>query len=227
MELSICRGSHRRIATVFDRDRKDRVMKISSIAAFGLLLLATFVVQPGQSFAQPVQNTRPGPAARPPAAAPPAPAAPSPAVPASAAVRDGQIFDDWIASCGKVEGVQNERCVIAQTRVNSQSQRVMRAIVGYIGPNKEPFIVFELPLGVHLPAGAAFRVDEGPQLPMTYDACLPEGCRANMFLDQNVIQALRTGQLIRVGFLASANSETVVLDVSLKGFARGFAALRP
>lgn len=143
----------------------------------------------------------------------------------SASVRDGQVFEDWIANCGSVEGVQGQRCVVSQTLSNERQQRVLRTTMGYLGPNREPAILFELPLGVYLPAGAAVRFDEGAQRPMVFEACVPEGCKAGLILDAPSLQAVRAARSIRIGFLTQAGGETVTLNVSPKGLSAGFAAL--
>lgn len=196
-------------------------LRRSFIVAAGFAVLCALVAPSAAVWAQQTPQ-RPAQTQTPPAA-PQRPAQ----TPPVAAARDGQTFEDWIASCGNLPGTQTQRCVISQTLMNERQQRVLRVTMGYLGPNREPALVFELPLGVFLPAGAALRIDEGAQIPLTYELCTVEGCTAGMLLDAANLQAIRASRTLRIGFLVQAGGETVVLNVSPKGITAGLAALSP
>jgi invasion protein IalB len=153
----------------------------------------------------------------------PAPAAPAQTLP----VRDGQVFQDWTARCERIQGRPQERCFLSQTQATPEGQRLVQLNFGYLGPKQEFAGVVYLPLGIYLPAGAAYRIDEGPQVPIQFESCLAEGCRAGFLIDEATLRLLRNGQNIRFGFLSEPNGASLLIAVPLRGFSAGFGGLRP
>lgn len=155
--------------------------------------------------------------------------APIPPPPPAAQPRDGAVFQDWITRCERIElqGRAQERCYLSQTQTTQEGQRIIQLNIGYIGPNRELAGVVFLPLGIYLPAGAAYRIDQGPQVAIQIESCIPEGCRAAFLIDDTAMRALRAAPAIHFGFLSEPNGKSLLLSASLRGFSQGIATLKP
>ena len=80
------------------------------------------------------------------------------------------------------------------------------------------------PLGVLLPNGLGLNVDGTDMGRVAFVRCLPNGCIAEVELDEEIIKVLSEGtNAIFVVF--KTPEEGVGIPVSLNGFAEGFAAL--
>lgn len=58
-----------------------------------------------------------------------------------------------------------------------------------------------LPLGVDLRPGAVIKVDRGADIPLRYLKCTAAGCRADVPIDDALLNAMETGRRLFVGFL--------------------------
>ncbi len=82
-----------------------------------------------------------------------------------------------------------------------------------------------LPLGIHLPSGAAFKIDEGPQRHLVLQHCTQAGCEAATILDPDALETLRRGTTMFFGFKGNPQGDTLTVPVSLKGTQRGLNAM--
>lgn len=148
------------------------------------------------------------------------------ALPALAAPQPGEIFDDWAVECERAPGGE-DRCFLSQTQLLKESNaRLLKASIGYLGPGDEPILVLLLPLGVDLRAGIALKVGDGRQLSLEYQQCAQDGCTAALPLDGPTLAALREAGRIQVGMVPYASRQTMTVNVSPNGLARGMDALR-
>ncbi len=139
--------------------------------------------------------------------------------------KPGTAFEDWIVECEKAGDKQ--KCFISQTlNVKDSKGRLVKASIGYLGQNDEPTVVVLLPLGIWLPAGAAFKVGDMPQASMIIQQCTPQGCVATAPLKPEHIKALGTGKTLSFGMQPAGSKETLVVGVSIKGLAAGLSALK-
>ncbi len=112
----------------------------------------------------------------------------------SAKPQKGKVFDDWVIGCEAKEKEKEELCFASQTQsAKSTNVVVIRFNVGYIGPKGEPTVVVVLPLGFYLPAGAAFRVDEAPPVPLLVQRCTVGGCFSSAPLPDAKVKELNEG----------------------------------
>ncbi len=150
------------------------------------------------------------------------------AAPSYAAVKKGQHFEDWTVGCEKPPGEKTERCFIYQTVVNKKSnQPVLQMAVGYL-PGKaknddRPAALLTLPLGVALPPGVGFKIDDGKMIRLQFERCVPTGCIAGFPLNNDLLGKLKKG--LKVEVRVSDGQKVVTLPLSLKGFTAGFEAL--
>lgn len=140
----------------------------------------------------------------------------------------GKSFGDWVVDCETAPDGK-ERCFISQTQTmqnQQQSGRLIKLSIGYIGPEGKPAMVAILPLGLWLPAGAAYQIEGQAQKPLVLQRCLAEGCIASAELDEATLGQMRKAKNLSVGLKAEAAGQTIVIPVSLKGFDAGLKSLR-
>lgn len=132
---------------------------------------------------------------------------------------------DWVSVCQTVEGV--ERCHMAQTLEMETEQgrnRLLEATIGRVaGANVLQLV---LPLGVDLRPGIVMRIDEGKEFTAPYLMCMQGGCTVAIQLDDSLLQAMRAGLKGYVGFRPFNSEQTLVLEMSLRGFTRASNAIR-
>jgi invasion protein IalB len=137
----------------------------------------------------------------------------------------GKIFDDWSVEC--VGEKKDEKCYITQTLTMKEGGgRLLKVSVGYLGPKGEPVMVGIFPLGIWLPAGAAFKLDDQPQTPMVLQQCTSEGCVGSLPLTSAMIKSLQDGKSLLFGILPAGTQKTLSIAASLKGFKAAFASLK-
>lgn len=80
------------------------------------------------------------------------------------------------------------------------------------------------PLGVLLPNGLGLNIDGANIGRVAFVRCLPNGCVAEVVLDDELITKLTTGKSA-IFFVFKTPEEGIGIPVSLKGFGDGFAQL--
>lgn len=161
-------------------------------------------------------------------AASPKPAAAKPAAPAAPSVKveKGKVYGDWGTYC-ETPPNGNKQCFISQVQLNPKGgQQVLKISVGYLGPKGEPMVVAMLPLGISIPAGAAFKIDEETQHALNLQSCMPDGCIGNLILDKDTMKQILGGKTMRVGIVPVNDHSTITINVSMNGFKDGFNALQ-
>ncbi len=91
---------------------------------------------------------------------------------------------------------------------------------------REPHLILQMPLGIDLRVGAALKIDKGKEIPLQFLQCTKAGCDTSLKLDNQLLQSLKAGIDLNVGFKAWGSNQTTVIKASLKGFTRSFSALR-
>lgn len=126
-------------------------------------------------------------------------------------------YQDWTSVCSEIQ--LNERCEIQQTLNIENEQGNSRLLLTSVSKiDDQLFMQLLLPLGLDLRSGIVIKIDEGEEVVVGFLSCLQEGCLVVLPLDQTLLAAMRAGQIAKVGFRPFNTSETVVLEMSLKGF---------
>ncbi|MEE8333732.1 MAG: invasion associated locus B family protein, partial [Alphaproteobacteria bacterium] len=82
--------------------------------------------------------------------------APSPAM---AQIAEGQVFGDWKARCATPPGATRHKCSIQFRVFNKEPRRqLLNVTIGFFGKNRAPGALFDVPIGVYLPAGLTLSV---------------------------------------------------------------------
>ena len=134
-------------------------------------------------------------------------------------------YGDWQMSCDTPPGASFEQCAIIQNVLAEDQPNVGLSVIVLRTADREARLLRVLaPLGVLLPNGLGLNVDGTDLGRVAFVRCLPNGCIAEVELDDEIIKVLSEGtSAIFVVF--KTPEEGVGIPVSLDGFAEGFAAL--
>lgn len=134
-------------------------------------------------------------------------------------------YGDWQMSCDTPPGASFEQCAIIQNVLAEDQPNVGLSVIVLRTADREARLLRVLaPLGVLLPNGLGLNVDGTDMGRVAFVRCLPNGCIAEVELDEDIIKVLSEGtSAIFVVF--KTPEEGVGIPVSLDGFAEGFAAL--
>jgi len=134
-------------------------------------------------------------------------------------------YGDWQMSCDTPPGASFEQCAIIQNVLAEDQPNVGLSVIVLRTADREARLLRVLaPLGVLLPNGLGLNVDGTDMGRVAFVRCLPNGCIAEVELDEDIIKVLSEGtDAIFVVF--KTPEEGVGIPVSLDGFAEGFAAL--
>ena len=145
--------------------------------------------------------------------------------PASAQGNVRSEHGDWQMSCDTPPGASFEQCAIIQNVTAEDQPNVGLSVIVLRTADREARLLRVLaPLGVLLPNGLGLNVDGTDMGRVAFVRCLPNGCIAEVELDDELIGVLSEGtNAIFVVF--KTPEEGVGIPVSLDGFAEGYAAL--
>ena len=127
-------------------------------------------------------------------------------------------YDQWILQCAESTTSGNEKCNLIHQLVNDKKQQIVKIEVLKQGANN--LMLFHLPMGTYLPAGAVLIVGEGAyKMPIT--VCMPAGCNAKLALDWNLNQKLKREDKAIVQLLNVNQKQKINIEFSLMGFSNG------
>lgn len=132
---------------------------------------------------------------------------------------------DWQMSCDTPPGASSEQCAIIQNVTAENQPNVgLSVIVLKTADQQSRLLRVLVPLGVLLPNGLGLNVDGQDMGRVAFVRCLPNGCIAEVVMDDTLIDVLSAGQnAIFVVF--KTPEEGIGIPVSLNGFTAGFATL--
>jgi invasion protein IalB len=90
---------------------------------------------------------------------------------------------------------------------------------------RAPIALVQLPLGLNLPVGAKFQVDEGKTSDLQIQTCEARGCYANLQISPDVLAALKSGKQLKVPFQNLAK-ETITIPMPLADFAAAYEKIK-
>ena len=149
----------------------------------------------------------------------------SPALPALAQGVVKAQFGDWQMSCDTPPGASFEQCALIQNvTAEDQSDVSLSVIVLKTADQQARLLRVLAPLGVLLPNGLGLNIDGEDIGRVAFVRCLPNGCVAEVVLDDELIGRLSGGNnAIFVVFRTP--EEGIGIPVSLNGFEDGFTQL--
>lgn len=147
------------------------------------------------------------------------------AVPAAAQGTVKATHGDWQIRCDTPPGAKSEQCALVQTVSAEDRPTVgLSIIVLKLADNKNTLLRVLAPLGVLLPAGLGLRIDDADVGRVGFVRCVPDGCVAEVVMDETLLGKLRSGKSA-VFIIFQTPEEGIGIPVSLNGFAPGVDAL--
>jgi len=125
-------------------------------------------------------------------------------------------YQDWEVRCLKSSNPQ--QCEMTQLIKSADSgSPVMRVVLGYPKQIDTAAMIFILPLGTQLVPGVSLSVDGGQAQRIPFQACLPNGCRADLPVKPALLNKLKNGGQATVT-IVGPRGKKMNLDISLMGF---------
>ena len=151
----------------------------------------------------------------------------APAVAQDAKPKVGERIGDWVFQCQALSATENI-CGMVQTVIDNKSKRqVVGIAVRYAGKGdkKRLGMFVTVPLGIYLGSGIGGKVDSSDQFKFNLQSCNQRGCQGATEIKPEMLADLKKGNRLIIGFKARADSKTIAVPVSLKGFTDGLKAI--
>jgi invasion protein IalB len=184
-------------------------VKLAILVALAAVGPSSHAQQAAKSKAAPraAQTTPP---ATPQAEAPPAPA-PQPG---------------WAARCSSASRDAPLECAIEQTAILSKTgQLIVLVNIRVPSDTHSPVALVQLPLGLNLPVGAKFQVDDGKPIELQIQTCENRGCYASTPIATELLADLKSGKQLKVSF-QNLGKETITIPMPLADFAAAYDKIK-
>ena len=142
---------------------------------------------------------------------------------AQGAVRS--VHGDWQIRCDTPPGAQSAQCALMQSVTAEDRPNVgLTVIVLKTSDQKSRLMRVVAPLGVLLPSGLGLKIDNNDVGRAGFVRCLPNGCVAEVVMDDKLIDQMRSGQTSTF-IIFQTPEEGIGFPMSLKGFGEGYDKL--
>lgn len=132
---------------------------------------------------------------------------------------------DWQIRCEKPVGSPSEQCALVQNVEAQDRANVGLTVIFLRTADRQARILRVLaPLGVLLPSGLGLSIDDTEVGLAGFVRCLPEGCIAEVELDDGLQERFGAGETATF-VIFQTPEEGIGIPISLNGFNEGFAAL--
>jgi invasion protein IalB len=132
---------------------------------------------------------------------------------------------DWQVRCDTPAGAQSEQCVLMQFVTAEDRENVGLTVIILKTADKKARIMRVLaPLGVLLPSGLGLKIDEADLGRAGFVRCLPNGCVAEVILEDTLLDKLKSGKQATF-IIFQTPEEGIGIPISLAGFGEGYDAL--
>ncbi len=132
---------------------------------------------------------------------------------------------DWQVRCDTPAGAQAEQCVLMQFVTAEDRENVGLTVIVLKTADKKARIMRILaPLGVLLPSGLGLKIDESDMGRAGFVRCLPNGCVAEVILEDTLLTKLEKGATATF-IIFQTPEEGIGIPISLNGFGPGFETL--
>jgi invasion protein IalB len=132
------------------------------------------------------------------------------------------VYGDWQIRCETPPGAQQEQCALMQSVTAEDRPNVgLTVIVLKTADQKSRLMRVVAPLGILLPSGLGLKIDDKDVGRAGFVKCLPNGCIAEITMDDNLINELRNGHTSTF-IIFQSPEEGIGFPMSLKGFGEGY-----
>ena len=135
------------------------------------------------------------------------------------------VHKDWQIRCDTPPGAQGEQCALIQSVTAEDRANVgLTVIVLKTADQKSRLMRVLAPLGVLLPSGLGLKIDKTDVGRAGFVRCLPNGCVAEVQMNDDLLKQLRIGQQATF-IIFQTPEEGIGIPMSLKGFGDGYDKL--
>ena len=135
------------------------------------------------------------------------------------------VHKDWQIRCDTPPGAKSEQCALIQSVTAEDRANIgLTVIVLKTADLKSRLMRVVAPLGVLLPSGLGLKIDQADVGRAGFVRCLPNGCIAEVVMDDALIAKLRTGK-IATFIIFQTPEEGIGFPMSLAGFGEGYDKL--
>jgi invasion protein IalB len=135
------------------------------------------------------------------------------------------VHKDWQIRCDTPPGAKSEQCALIQSVTAEDRANVgLTVIVLKTADQKSRLMRVVAPLGVLLPSGLGLKIDNADIGRAGFVRCLPNGCIAEVVMDDTLIGKLRNGKSATF-IIFQTPEEGIGFPMSLAGFGEGYDQL--
>ena len=135
------------------------------------------------------------------------------------------VHGDWQIRCDTPPGSTGDQCALIQSVTAEDRANVgLTVIVLKTADQKSRLMRVVAPLGVLLPSGLGLKIDAADVGRAGFVRCLPNGCVAEVVMDDTLIKQLRAGQTATF-IIFQTPEEGIGFPMALKGFGDGYDRL--
>jgi invasion protein IalB len=135
------------------------------------------------------------------------------------------VHKDWQIRCDTPPGAKSEQCALIQSVTAEDRANVgLTVIVLKTADAKSRLMRVVAPLGVLLPSGLGLKIDTNDVGRAGFVRCLPNGCIAEVVMDDELVKKLRTGKSATF-IIFQTPEEGIGFPMSLNGFGEGYDKL--
>lgn|SRR5512144_2059622 len=135
------------------------------------------------------------------------------------------VHKDWQIRCDTPPGAKTEQCALIQSVTAEDRANVgLTVIVLKTADQKSRLMRVVAPLGVLLPSGLGLKIDQADIGRAGFVRCLPNGCIAEVIMDDELIKKLRSGKTATF-IIFQTPEEGIGFPMSLAGFGEGYDKL--
>ena len=135
------------------------------------------------------------------------------------------VHNDWQIRCDTPPGAQAEQCALIQSVTADDRPNIgLTVIILKTADKKTRLMRVIAPPGVLLPSGLGLKIDNAEIGRAGFVRCVPNGCVAEVIMDDQLIGKLRGGGAATF-IIFQTPEEGIGFPISLKGFGDGFDKL--
>ena len=135
------------------------------------------------------------------------------------------VHKDWQIRCDTPPGAKAEQCALIQSVTAEDRANVgLTVIVLKTADQKSRLMRVVAPLGVLLPSGLGLKIDNVDIGRAGFVRCLPNGCIAEVVMDDTLIGKLRNSKTATF-IIFQTPEEGIGFPMSLAGFGEGYDKL--
>jgi invasion protein IalB len=135
------------------------------------------------------------------------------------------VHNDWQIRCDTPPGALQEQCALIQSVTAEDRPNIgLTVIVLKTADKKTRLMRVIAPPGVLLPSGLGLKIDTADIGRAGFVRCVPNGCVAEVIMDDALIDKLRIGKSATF-IIFQTPEEGIGFPIGLKGFSEGFDKL--